>query len=723
MRLSYKKFLPALALVLIAWAHGTNAWGQTHRPTAKPDSLRSDKAISLKSVTVTGKDERRLQMKTSQSLIQLDKDYMQSHFAGSLMQTIEDIPGVKAMNIGAGQSKPAIRGLGFNRMLVTENGIKHEGQQWGEDHGLEIDQFAVDRLEVVKGPGALLYGSDAIGGVINLYSNYVPVKPFAANVSLFTRTVNQSYGISSAVQGRHDHWYYNLHLTYIDQADFKTTADSIQYYSYYIPLKNRQMRNTAGKEADAALTIGYKNDHWRSYLRVADIFNRSGFFANAHGLEVRLSEIDYDKSDRDIQLPDQQVNHLSIMQHTSWTGAGKTIEGELAFQQNHRMERSEPVSHGYMPKPNDPNEREFLKNTYTAHLRYLTQTSEKNQIKAGINAEYQVNKRSGWGFIIPDFTQFATGAYLYDRYAVTPQLIFNAGMRYDYAHTHIKSYKDWYTTPTDQGEEYLTRAVENKRNFNSITWSAGVNYQNDQLTLKANIGKSFRIPIPKELGVNGINYHIFRFEKGNPNLNPEQSYQADLSLAWENSHWHIQADPYINYFPNYIYLNPSPAYHEGMQLSEYVQARVLRYGCELQAEYHLTPFVALQAKGEYLKAMQQSGDKRGYSIPFSPPPAATLGAKYMFGDKDKNTDGYIALSTRMVASKKAIVPPEIPTPGYVILNFNAGKTCKIGKNIIKFTLNGNNLTNRRYYDHTSYYRLIGVPEPGRNFSLMGTLYI
>ena len=116
----------------------------------------NDTTITLSSVTVTGQAKRDFQMKSSQSAVQVGQDFLEQNFSGSLMQTLQGIPGVKAMSIGSGQSKPTIRGLGFNRMAVTEDGVKHEGQQWGDDHGLEIDQFSVDRAEVVKGPAALL---------------------------------------------------------------------------------------------------------------------------------------------------------------------------------------------------------------------------------------------------------------------------------------------------------------------------------------------------------------------------------------------------------------------------------------------------------------------------------------------------------------------------------------------------------------------------------------
>ena len=119
-----------------------------------------DTTVVLQGVTVSGQRQRDFQMRSSQSAVQVSHDYLQQHFSGSLMQTLEGIPGVKAMAIGSGQSKPTIRGLGYNRMVVSEDGIKHEGQQWGDDHGLEIDQFAVDHAEVIKGPAALLYQVD-----------------------------------------------------------------------------------------------------------------------------------------------------------------------------------------------------------------------------------------------------------------------------------------------------------------------------------------------------------------------------------------------------------------------------------------------------------------------------------------------------------------------------------------------------------------------------------
>ena len=179
-----------------------------HTSIVVPEKEKSDvdSSIVMQNVTVLGDRQKETQMSSSVNTIHIDKSYLQTNFTGSLMQSLSGIPGVKAMSIGSGQSKPTIRGLGFNRMVVTEDGIKHEGQQWGDDHGLEIDQFAIDRIEVIKGPAALLYGSDAIGGVINLYTNFIPTKPFEGSASLFTRSNNASIGAAARLQGTGKHF-------------------------------------------------------------------------------------------------------------------------------------------------------------------------------------------------------------------------------------------------------------------------------------------------------------------------------------------------------------------------------------------------------------------------------------------------------------------------------------------------------------------------------------
>ena len=187
-----------------------------------------------------------------------------------------------------------------------------------------------------------------------------------------------------------------------------------------------------------------------------------------------------------------------------------------------------------------------------------------------------------------------------------------------------------------------------------------MNYSTGLWVMKANVGKSFRVPIPKELGADGINYHIFRYERGNTSLDPEESYQLDASIGWANDVVDIQVDPYVNYFPNYIYLNPTAQYVEGLQLYHYTQARVLRYGLEAQANWRIYRHWQAELKGEYLYAEQQSGEKKGYTLPFSTPWSVDAGVKYSF---DWHGDGFVSLNAHIVGRQNEIVPPEKPTDG------------------------------------------------------------
>lgn len=708
------------------------------RISAQADSVKRmmRDGVSLKEVVVSGSSNKEIQMKSALNVMRANQKFIEENFSGSLMQTLSRLPGVQAMNVGSGESKPVIRGLGFNRVLVAENGIKHEGQQWGDDHGLEIDQYAIDQAEVIKGPASLTYGSDAIGGVINLKSNTMPLKKFAGQVNLFGRTNNESIGSSVRLTGRNGKFWYKANATWMDYADYKVPADSIEYYSYWIKLKDQRLRNTAGREMDGNLMLGYAGDRWNTSFRIADVNAKAGFFANAHGLEVRLSDIDYDSSHRDIDLPYHTVNHFWVSNHTDWNWTDGMLEGNFAYQNNRQRELAEPVSHGYMPIPTNTLERSFTKQTFSANVKAMQQMG-KHDLQVGGSVEYQRNRQGGWGFILPDFEQLTFGVFAMDKWNLSDKLSLTAGARFDRGSVRIHSYHDWYKTPlkastsdspmngtvlqgtVQQGDStYMERSANLRRSYNSFTWSVGVNRMLGDWVLKLNVGKSFRMPIAKELGMDGVNYNIFRYEKGNTSLKPEESYQVDAGIVCEKGVLSMQLTPYLNYFPNYIYLNPTPQYKEGLQLYYYTQAKVLRWGFEASVSWKILPYLKLDADGEYLYARQLSGEKKGYGLPFSTPWSARAELRYLLPAQNPAKSGFVALEWQVVGTQDIIVPPEEKTKGHQLLNASIGKKFKLGENQLEITLRGENLLGKRYYDHTSYYRLMGVPEPGRNFSAM-----
>lgn len=648
----------------------------------------------------------------------LDQSYLQTQNAGSLMQSLSRLPGVGSMDIGSGQSKPQLRGLGFNRVVVAENGIKHQGQEWGVDHGLEIDQNSIDKAEIIKGPASLIYGSDAIGGVINLKQQNSFLKNSNGGNVLFTsNSINNLYGFAGRYFIRWDKVFLRFQGSYSDFSDYMVPVDSIIYMTYNIRLKNKRLRNTAGLKRNGGIVFGYQTDNFKTNLTLTDNFEKSGFFANAHGLEIRNSEIDYDSQISDIDLPYQQVNHLKFLNQSSWSILDYKLSMDLGYQNNFRQEFSEAVAHGYMPQPTDTLERLFNKDTYTASLKLDLPKHHINQLSLGANFEYQNNESGGWGFILPDFRLSSFGTFLFDNIYFTEEFQMNLGVRFDLGNLQTSKYTDWFTTPVNGEELYISRAEELNKWFGNLSWAIGLKQKTDDFVYKINLGKSFRMPTAKELASNGINYHMFRYEKGDKNLNSEQSYQIDFSTEYFGDKWSFEINPFINYFPNYIYLNPTAKLTDSQQLFIYSQSEVFRTGGELNFNVQITKQIEFNSDLEYVFSRQLSGDKKGYTLPFSPP----LSSNYELIFKDLNYGVFentrLSLLARIVAAQNDIVPPEKKTQGYFSLSLNAYSDVEIFDKNINFSIKINNLLNDKYFDHTSFYRLIEVPSPGRNIQL------
>jgi iron complex outermembrane receptor protein len=271
----------------------------------------------------------------------------------------------------------------------------------------------------------------------------------------------------------------------------------------------------------------------------------------------------------------------------------------------------------------------------------------------------------------------------------------------------------------------LHRAPKLNRQFDAFSWSAGYNHHQDHLSLKVNIGKSFRMPIAKELGANGVNYHRFSYEVGDTALSPEISYQLDAGLEWNASRFAVGISPFANYFSNYIYLNPTPfhdrLYGNGNQIFRYRQSEVLRLGGEFHAHYNILNPLTLGFIGEYVYAEQLSGAKKGFTLPFSPPAVALFNLKYSKPAIWIVRHVYASVDFKIAASQNRIVPPEEKTPGYQLVHFSLGGEVPAWGQSISFRFQVHNLFNAKYFNHTSYYRLINLPGQGRNFILNVTI--
>lgn len=673
---------------------------------------------SLDEVVVEGTYKTILNREDSRSVALVKEQFLEENRSGSLFQTLSRLPGISSIDIGSGQSKPLIRGLGFDRVVVAENGVAHEGQQWGADHGLEIDQYGVENVEVIKGPASLMYGSGAIGGVINMKNFSVPGQHSSGvEIDLTGKSNNQSLGGSVSFNKRWSHLFVKARVSMVDYADYRVPADSIEYYSYYFRLKDGAMRNTAGYENSGNLVAGWTSEKITTRLTVSQLKAKSGFFANAHGLEIRASSIDYDRSSRTIDLPFQQVRHQKVVSNTTLRPGNHRININAGWQHNLREEFSEAVAHGYMPKPPDNLERWFQKETSSVNARWKIPEAGRHNFTIGGDLEYQENEIDGWGFIIPAFQSTESGLFVHDKIFLTPPWVVNAGLRFDYSRIKIESYRDWFATPQENGEQYILRAPQDERDFSFVSWALGVNYHKQQSFFKLNFGNGFRMPLPKELAANGMNYHMYRYEEGDINLSPEVSWQLDAAIGHDAKAFQMELNPFVTWFPNYIYLGPEAGYQQGLQKFKYRENEVFRTGGELVFQYKITGRLESAVESEYVYSRQLTGDKKGYSLPFSPPWTTDFSLEYSHPSFLSFERLTLRGEYRLVAVQNEIVPPEKKTPGYGLTSVLAGASRRWGATRINWRFQIRNLFNVRYLDHTSFYRLIEAPGPGRNFIL------
>lgn len=691
-------------------------------------------SLSLQEVIVSENYAQTRQREEPLNIEIVNDKYIKQYLGGSLMKSIERLPGVSSIDIGSGHSKPVIRGLGFNRVVVVENGIKHEGQQWGADHGLEIDQYTVDYIEVVKGPASLMYGSDAIGGVIELINNNIPTDhTIGGSIDIMGSSNNHLLGTSVSLSGRKDCLFADFQATIIDYGDYKVPADSVDIYSYRAPLFKNHLRNTAGNEQNLHFTFGVLKHKFNSKVYISNVHSKGGFFANAHGLEPRRVDTGlHDKSSRDINFPYQEVNHFKVINKNQLSRKNYTIQTDFGYQHNFRQEWSPYVSHGYMPAQFPSTlgfeadlERQFDKHVYSCHVKLSYFNKERSTVVIGFNGDYQDNSIGGRGFIIPAFKQLNAGSYAYVKHAFTTKSLVQLGLRYDYGYINTFSFNDWFPSPvfnnTDTTWLYLQRASDILRSFSNISWSIGYVHKAENVLYKVNIGKGFRMPIAKELAANGVNYHHFSYEVGSPSLLPEISYQIDAGLEYSSDEFAVGATPFLNYFSNYIYLNPTSEhdrlYGHGNQVYYYTQSEVFRYGGEIHAHYKLCKPLQLGIIAEYVYSEQLSGEKKGFTLPFSPPASAIFNVKYQYQRVKKLENVFFSVDFQVSAPQNNIVPPEETTDGYLVMNFGLVGEVKVKKQIVSISLQVQNLLNNKYFNHTSYYRLVNVPAPGRSFVL------
>ncbi|GHU88915.1 TonB-dependent receptor [Bacteroidia bacterium] len=684
----------------------------------------SVKIITLDEVVVSSSYKKTNNLNSAQHIDVVDETFLREYFTGNLTQTLEYIPGVHSMDIGSGFSKPMIRGMGFNRISVTENGIKQEGQQWGADHGLEMDAFGVGRVSIRKGPASLLYGSDAMGGTIEITQIPSPSENrFFGESALLGKSVNGTLGGSLMLGLKKNAWYMKLRFSEQYFSDYRVPTDTVVYLTQRLPIEGGRLKNTAGFERDLSWYSDYRKGPYYTSFAVSNAYQKVGFFTGAHGIPD-ASRLKNDENSRNIELPYSTVNHLKITSRQQYAWDKFFGYWDIGFQNNLREEWSRFHTHYGTQEPpayNADKELEFSLNTFSSSVKMKTFRFERWEHTAGWDLQYQQNHIAGYSFLLPEYNRFTTGLLWLSTYRPNQKFSVSGGIRYDYGRLDISAFRDVYLENylIEQGydsnmiESYQWRSYSVDRKFGDFSGSLGIVWNPDNIHLvKVNIGRSFRLPGANELASNGVHHGTFRHEQGDASLDSEQGWQLDASYIYEHKGIHLTVTPFGSWFNNYIYLKPTGEWsilpHAG-QIYRYTGAKVIFAGAEVEFDIDFFRCFNYRLAGEYVYNLNLD---ENIPLPFSPPASIrnTLTWKYK----------YVRAHTEWqnIASQNRVSRNEDVTPGANLWNIGATVNIPVGGIDVEITLSAQNLLDTKYYNHLSFYRKVEIPEPGRNFQLL-----
>ncbi len=658
---------------------------------------------------------------SSQSVITVNKDFLSKSNLSTFAGALEALPGLNTMNLGVGIAKPMIRGMGFNRILVNNRGIKQEGQQWGADHGLEIDPFDVENVEIIKGPASLLFGSDGIGGVINIKDNQ-PLPESGNLISLNTvyQTNNRAISNSFEWKGRKNKWFYGTRITHQNYGDYTVPTDQFTYAGFNLPIFDNRLKNTAGNEFHFSASLGYESENFRTSLKFTSFNQKAGIFTGAIGLP-RAYNLQHNGDFRNIDFPRQENQHHMVTNTTTFNFGSQKLEINLGYQHNIREELSFPGAHGIAADQVSSNLALGLYlDTYSANIKYEINPNAYHHIVFGSQSQYMHNKKDGFEYLLPVFDSFQLGFYHYQLFQIDKKWTINGGLRYDLGlhdiQQHLQPVYDRETLqPTG---ELMERTPAFDRNFGNVSGATGVVYKVDkQNHLKLNLGNSFRFPTAIELSSNGVHHGNFRHEIGDQDLQVEKGYQVDFTYLHQSENTYLELSAFYALYQEYIYLAPTGNFSflaSGGTMWQYQQNDAIFNGFEIavshQFPFHLKTDVAIDF-------VQNINRDTRLPLPLTPAPSILTSLEFnRFLNTSKTFDEeYLFVSGRYNFEQDQIDRNESSTPDSFIIDLGLGLTINLMSQSIRCKLSVNNVFDVQYFNHISRYRLINLPEPGRNF--------
>ncbi len=661
----------------------------------------------LDEIVVTGLTGTTSIHKTSTPMAVVSQQTLHHSSYTNLIDALAHQPGLSQVTTGSGISKPVIRGLGYNRIVVIHDGIKQEGQQWGDEHGIEIDAQSITSVEILKGPASLMYGSDALAGVLIFHGAHtLPDKSVEAILTTDYQTNNGLLNYSLDASGRQGQMVWDFRYSDKWAHAYKNRYDG------YVP-------NSGFRERAASGMLGLNGAAGYSHLKLGLYHIVPGIVEGERDEETGELETGDDgaKSYR-LDCPFQKVYHYRAVLDNSLDIAGGALKLLVGYQQNRRQEFEESP---------DDYELYLMLHTLNYDARWLSRSMRGVKVAVGVNGMYQTSLNKGEEFLIPDYNLVDCGVYA-TASKQWRRVTVSGGLRYDHRSLHSKALE----------EDDETRFSDFSRHFSGVTGSAGLAYNPSRsLILRANLSRGFRAPNISELASNGVHEGTLRYELGNQSLRPEQSWQFDAGADYAARGWTASASLIANYIDNNIFyerivdasgnsvtLDDCPAY-------QFVAGDARLMGGEVMVDVTLAEGLHWENAFSYVHAVQlhQTADAR--YLPLTPAPRWNTTLHYALPTRCQGLSNLccsLGTETNFRQSHYyGINGTETATPSYTLLNaaVSLDITAKHRK-VANISLTANNLLDCAYQSHLSRLKYTdtnsvtgrrGVFNMGRNFGI------
>ncbi|MDE3251182.1 MAG: TonB-dependent receptor [Bacteroidota bacterium] len=711
--------------------------------------MLDESATEISEVVVTGSSKATQIKRNPIPIVSVNHEYLVTNLSTNAIDGIARIPGVRAVTTGPNVSKPVIRGLGFNRILTLYDGIRQEGQQWGDEHGIEVDPYGIDKVEIIKGPASLSYGSDALGGVVNLLPTpAAPEGKMIGDVTTEYQSNNKYVGGSAMLGATKNGVEWMARISHKQAINYQNKYDGRVY-------------GTAFNETDASASLGihrkwgYSHLNFVMYDDLQEIPDGSRDSASRR-FTKQISEADTVRPIvSDAELNSYRINPLhQHVQHYRlfWNnniilGSGR-LDVNLGLQKSIRREFSHPVL-------SDIPGLYLQLTTATYDIKYHLPDQNHWNTTIGINGMFQHNiSTNGTDFIIPSYKQFDIGPFVIVKKSLD-KLDISGGLRYD-----LRAYSSdalfAATNPSNGFDMAVSGASypgasqifsSYKKTFSGVTGSIGATYNfSDRFSVKANLARGFRAPNISEISSNGVHPGTNIYQLGNDNFQPEFSLQEDLGFVFSSRYAVVQLNLFNNTIHNYIYNQKlvgadgrDSVIVAGNQTFQFLSGKANLYGGELSVDLH--PVKALHFENSLSlvygenkgTATEKVTDSTRY-LPLIPPAHGTSELRMDFSSKALHlTHGFVKAQLEYYAAQNRIYSAygtETATPGYTLFNAGVGGsfTNKAGKTFVSVYLMANNLFNTGYQDHLNRLKYFeeypgnptgrnGIYNMGRNIAL------